>query len=123
MSYRVLWISLTLIGSVSQAYGIKISAALGAGDGELARKRTMTCLKIIGSFLIMLSSIVLLYTRKLGSIFTEDKEFHDMFESVSMPFANMVIWMNLSKAFALIFGAMGRSDVVFYLGLIGSWVG
>ena len=123
MSYRVLWISLTLIGSFSQAYGIKISAALGAGDGELARKRTMTCLKIIGSFLIMLSSIVLLYTRKLGSIFTEDREFLDMFESVSMPFANMVIWMNLSKAFALIFGAMGRSDVVFYLGLIGSWVG
>lgn len=123
MSYRVLWISLTLIGSFSQAYGIKISAALGAGDGELARKRTMTCLKFIGSFLIMLSSIVLLYTRKLGSIFTEDREFLDMFESVSMPFANMVIWMNLSKAFALIFGAMGRSDVVFYLGLIGSWVG
>jgi hypothetical protein len=33
MSYRVLWITLTFIGSVGSACGIKISAALGAGDG------------------------------------------------------------------------------------------
>ena len=55
--------------------------------------------------------------------FTDDEEFLDMFESIGIPFANMLIWLNLASVFSLIFGAMGRNDIVFYLGLIGSWVG
>lgn len=66
MSYRVLWITLTFIGSVASAGGIKISQALGAGDGELARKRTMTVMKLISVLLIILSSIVLMFTRRFG---------------------------------------------------------
>ena len=44
MSGKLLLIMLTFVGSISSAYGIKIAAALGAGDGELARKRTVTSL-------------------------------------------------------------------------------
>lgn len=96
MSYRVLWITLTFVGSIGSACTIKISAALGAGDGELAKKRTSAGMKIIGVFLIVLSSIVLMFTRQLGSIFTTDDDFLDIFESVRVPFATMMIWMNLA---------------------------
>jgi Na+-driven multidrug efflux pump len=35
----------------------------------------------------------------------------------------MMIWMNLAVANGIILGAMGRSKEIFYIGLIGSWVG
>jgi hypothetical protein len=35
----------------------------------------------------------------------------------------MMIWMNLAVANEIILGSMGRSSLIFKLGMIGSWVG
>lgn len=35
----------------------------------------------------------------------------------------MMFWMNLAVANEIVLGNMGRSKLVFYIGLVGSWVG
>jgi len=34
-----------------------------------------------------------------------------------------MIWMNLACANEVILGSMGRSSLVFWLGMVGSWIG
>ena len=69
-----------------------------------------------------MSFVVLKFTRELGNLFTSDDDFLDIFETVNIPFANMMFWMNLQVANNTILGAMGRTKDIFKLELIGSWI-
>ena len=78
---------------------------------------------MIAIILVLLSLVILFFSRQLGYLFTTEVKILDIFESINIPFANMMIWMNLAVANDTILGAMGRSSLVFKLGLIGSWIG
>ena len=123
VSYRILWICLTFIGSLGSACGIKISTAFGAGDGALAEKMIKLSLSMMLLILIILSSFIALNSRQLGKIFSEDEEVLSMFDQIGIPLAIWMAFMNLSVANEIILSNMGRSKLVLYLGLIGSWVG
>jgi Na+-driven multidrug efflux pump len=123
VSYRILWICLTFIGSLSSACGIKISQALGAGDSALAEKFVRLCLSMIALILVILSCFIALNARSLGKIFSDDEEILDMFESIRFPLAIWMLAMNLSVGNEIILSNMGRSKLVLYLGLVGSWIG
>ena len=71
----------------------------------------------------MLSGFIANNARLIGMIFTDEKPILDMFEKVNLPLAIWMISMNLSVANETILSNMGRSQLVLYLGLIGSWVG
>ena len=75
MSYRVLWITLTCSGAFGSACAIKISTAFGAGDSELAKKRVYIGYKMILGISIIMSCVVLRYTRELGNLFTSEDDF------------------------------------------------
>jgi len=45
-----------------------------------------------------------------------------MFESIKVPFALMMLFQNLEVANTIILVSMGRTSIVLYFGLVGSWV-
>ena len=123
VSYRVLWISLTLVGSIGGACGIKISQSFGAGDPETAQKQVRLCLSIIGLIILILSSFIAFNSRLIGKIFTDDPDILELFQQIRFPLALWMAAMNLSVANEIILSNSGRGKLVLYLGLIGSWVG
>jgi len=122
-SYRILWMCLTFIGSLSGAVGIKLGIALGGGEVDLARRVVWVGTTITAVILVALAAVVYVMPRKLGSIFSEDPIVLDMFEEIRVPLAWMMVVMNFSVNLEKIPLAMGRAKVVLVAGLIGSWVG
>jgi hypothetical protein len=61
--------------------------------------------------------------RAFGRIFTNDKDFLDLWEECWYPFLATLTLMNLSVAIERIPYSMGRTAAVFRMALIGSWLG
>ena len=80
--YRILWMCLIFIGSLGRAAGIKLSIALGAGEGRHARRIALVALLLALLTLVGLGAIVALFPRQLGSIFTSDEKLLDKYEEV-----------------------------------------
>jgi len=73
---------LIFIGSLGRAAGIKLSIALGAGEGRHARRIALVALLLALLTLVGLGAIVALFPRQLGSIFTSDEKLLDKYEEV-----------------------------------------
>eukprot|EP00939_MAST-03C_sp_MAST-3C-sp1_P001878 g1878.t1 len=121
-SYRILWIGLTLIGSVASAVGIKLGQNLGAKAVPRAKRVTLIGVSIAGGMASLLGLVVLSAPRLLGSIFSSDKSVLDKYEKIRIPFATLAVFMNLAVTLERIPMAMGRTREVFIAGFLGSWV-
>ena len=73
---------LIFIGSLGRAAGIKLTIALGAGEGRHARRIALVALFLALLTLVGLGAIVALFPRQLGSIFTGDEKLLDKYEEV-----------------------------------------
>jgi len=122
-SYRILWMCLIVVGSIAQAIGIKIGQALGAGDIHHAKFIFNTGFVLNVVLLFCLSLIVYVFPRALGSIFSNDPAILDQFSFIAFPFATCAFFMNLSVFLERIPLVMGRTQAIFFVGLIGSWIG
>uniref|UniRef100_A0A7S1KYX5 Protein DETOXIFICATION n=1 Tax=Alexandrium catenella TaxID=2925 RepID=A0A7S1KYX5_ALECA len=122
-SYRICWISLTFLGSIARAMGIKIGQDLGAGRAADAKRITMIGICLAVSVISVLSLAVVCAPRLCGRLFSNDPAVLDLFEEVRFPLAAFMASMNLGTMLETIPVALGRTSSVFYAGLIGSWVG
>lgn len=122
-SYRIMWIVLTMVGSVAGAAGIKTSIKLGNGDHLGARQAGYVGIALAFGILALVSFLLLSHMRLLGQIFTQDEEFLDLFESTRVPFTATLFLMCLAVAIERIPYAMGRTADVFWMGLVASWGG
>mmetsp|Transcript_23732 Transcript_23732/g.32674 ORF Transcript_23732/g.32674 Transcript_23732/m.32674 type:complete len:508 (-) Transcript_23732:78-1601(-) len=122
-SYRVLWMCLTFIGSLSGAVGIKLGIAFGSGRVASAKHTALVGTSLAAVILIGLAVVVYLFPRQLASIFSSDEVVVNMFEEIRLPLAWMMVVMNFSVNLERIPLAMGRSRAVMFLGFVGSWVG
>ena len=121
-SYRIMWIGLTFVGSVSAAVSIRLGIAFGRGDAADARYLSLIGMLIVCVFVVGVGSGIALFSRQLGSIFSSDPVILDEFERVGLPLALTTAFMNLSVAFESIVKSMGRPKIVLYTGFVGSWV-
>ena len=72
-SYRIMWIALILVGSLSGAASINMSMRLGAMNANGARQAAYTGLAMSSTILLVLSIAILLNSRLFGMIFTKDE--------------------------------------------------
>ena len=122
-SYRILWISLIFVGSLSGAAGIKIAIHLGKGNALAARQAAAVGVGLALIFLITLSSLVYYNSRLFGKLFTDDESYLDLFEECRLPFTCVLFFMNLSVGIETIPLSMGQTGNIFYAGFIASWFG
>lgn len=122
-SYRILWITLTFIGAVAGASGIKIAQRLGNGDHMSARQASQSGLLLSVVLLVLLSALVYFNARIFGMVFTHDEDYLNLFEECRLPFSCSLFLMNLAVAIETIPISMGRTETVFYSGFVASWLG
>jgi len=122
-SYRILWITLIFVGAISSASGVKIGLELGRGHSLAARQAGFVGISLVMVCLVVLAMLVYYNTRMFGRIFTNDESYLDLFEECRLPFAATLFFMNLAVGIEAIPISMGRTDSVFYCGLLASWLG
>mmetsp|Transcript_93 Transcript_93/g.220 ORF Transcript_93/g.220 Transcript_93/m.220 type:complete len:398 (-) Transcript_93:585-1778(-) len=122
-SYRILWITLIFVGSLSGAAGIKIGLRLGNGNAAAARQAAAVGVGLALLFLFFLSTIVYFNTRKIGMLFANDESYLDLFEECRLPFTCVLFFMSLSVGLETIPISMGQTGKVFYAGFFASWFG
>lgn len=122
-SYRILWITLTFIGALAGASGIKIAQRLGNGDHMSAKQASQSGVLLSVLLLLFLSTLVYFNTRVFGMVFTSDENYLVLFEECRLPFSCSLFFMNLAVAIETIPVSMGRTSTVFYSGFVASWLG
>lgn len=122
-SYRILWIALIFVGSLSGAAGIKIGLRLGSGDASAARQAASVGIGLALLFLLLLSAIVYFNIRMFGMLFTKNESYLDLFEECRLPFTCVLFFMNLSTGLEIIPVSMGQTGNVFYGGFAAGWLG
>mmetsp|Transcript_24875 Transcript_24875/g.41677 ORF Transcript_24875/g.41677 Transcript_24875/m.41677 type:complete len:506 (+) Transcript_24875:48-1565(+) len=122
-SYRITWMTLTVIGSLAGALRVKLAIQLGAKDITAGKRTVRICTAIVLIFLAALCAIVGLCVGHIARIFSNDPVIIDSYVGIRVPLCLMIFVMNLSVFFESIPAAMGRTRAPFYAGLAGSWVG
>lgn len=123
MSYRIIWIVLTLIIAVASAASIKIGTKLGNRDPNGARQSAYIGILISLMILLALSIFLSFHIRLFGKIFTDDQVFLDLLDDCKWPFIATLFFMNLSVAIEQVPTSMGRTKEVFWMGFVASWFG
>jgi len=120
-SYRIMWIVLILVNAISSASAIKMSMRLGNMDPNGARQAGLVAISLSFVILVVISALVFVYARGFGMIFTQDEKFMELFAEARLPFATTVFLMCFSVAIEKVPYSMGRTNEVFWMGLIASW--
>jgi MATE family multidrug resistance protein len=123
VSYRICWICLTFVGSLTSAVGIQLNLALGRGSSAAAKRQVSIGLSVCALVLGVIGVIIVLIPRLLGRLFSDDEVILDLFESSRWTLMIYVVLMNFAVCLELIPSAAGRTKSIFYAGLIGSWGG
>ena len=171
--YRILWMGLTLVGSISYATSILLGQTMGRGDVKQSRLLVGVGMSLALVVAMVLGGVVAVIPRQLGNIFrfrtdshythllhppptlthppqalthflthpfthslthsstpspthpptSNDVSLLDKFEEIRVPLAVVTTLMNFSVALERVPVAMGRTKVVLFFGLIGSWIG
>lgn len=122
-SYRIMWIALIMVGSMSGASAINMSLRLGRNEPVGARQAGYVGVAMAAAILGVLSILILVHSDWFGRIFTNDELFLSMFNEASTPFTFTLFFMNLAVAIERIPYSMGRTKEVFWMGLVASWGG
>ena len=122
-SYRIMWMALTLTGSLGGAIATKLGLRLGAGDAKGARRGVRIGLIVSVVLLSMIVVVVITIPRQLAKIFTNDAKLLDLFERCRYEFAAALFMMNFAVVCERVPFGMGRAKAVLYAGAVGSWVG
>ena len=121
-SYRFMWAGIVFVGAVASAVSIRLGIAFGKGDALDGKFISSIGMVIVIVFVAGIGTVIALFARQLGTLFSSDPVILDEFERCALPLAATTVLMNLSVAFEGIVKAMGRPKIVLYIGLMGSWV-
>jgi MATE family multidrug resistance protein len=123
ISYRIMWITLVMVGSLSSATSIKMGLLLGQGNWQRARQAGYVGI-FVSLFIISSISCTMLHQLPFFvTIFTRDETFLAHFEATRWPFVATLFLMNFSVAIEKLLVSLGRTSEVFWMGFVASWVG
>ena len=120
-SYRILWMCLIFIGSIGGALGVKVANSLGSGEVAGAKHTIVTALTISAQLLLIFVSVLLMLTAPIASIFSPDPEMINKYKECALPLAITMLTMNGSVLLERIPLVCGRTSLVFWIGVVGSW--
>ena len=122
-SYRLMWMALTLTGSLGGAVATKLGLRLGAGDHLGARQGVIVGLTVACGVLVLISLLVIAIPEELAKIFTEDSKLIETFAGCRYEFAAALFTMNFAVVCERVPFGMGRARAVLVAGGLGSWAG
>ena len=106
-AYRIMWIALIFVVSISAAASINMSIRLGKMDPNGAKQAGEVSIGMAVFMLLFLVSFILIRNRWFGLIFTSDEEFLELFAECAIPFTVSLFFMNISIALERIPYTMG----------------
>lgn len=115
--------TLTLVGSLGSALGARLGIQVGQSDIAGGKQTVMVGSGMCCGALAFLCVVVYNMVRPIGAIFSGDPAVIEQFVQARLSLVVMIFNMNLSVFLERILMALGRSKIVFYAGVIGSWVG
>eukprot|EP00035_Acanthoeca_spectabilis_P006906 m.130486 g.130486 ORF g.130486 m.130486 type:complete len:494 (-) comp13713_c0_seq8:102-1583(-) len=92
-SYRILWMCLVISGSIGGATSIKMARTFGLGRPGQAKQSAMVGGFLVFSVLGGLATIVAIFPRELGSVFTTDNAILDVFVDIRFALAAMMVYV------------------------------
>jgi multidrug resistance protein, MATE family len=119
--FRIMWLVMTLTAALSVAAGIKTGQRLGSMDYQGAKQAGWVGIYLSVVVLCVTGFIVVWRIRWFGRVFSDDREFLDLFEEVRWPFTLTLVLMNLSIALERVLYTLGRSREIFWYGFVASW--
>ena len=122
-SYRIIWMTLIFVTSISTAAGINIGIRLGKFEPDGAQQAAYVGIGVCFIFLLIISYLASSRIRWIGSIFTNDTVLLDMLDDCRYPFVATLFFMNLASAIERVPLSMGRTKTVFWSGFVASWFG
>jgi len=122
-SYRILWMTLTVVGSLAYAVRVRLANFLGAAASRNAQKAVAAGCILTCGVLVGLACAVLVSTRDIAELFTNDGQILALFQECRVPLSMTLFFMNLSIFLEQIPLAMGRTRTTFWAGAVGSWLG
>jgi multidrug resistance protein, MATE family len=122
-SYRILWMTLILTVAFASSMSIALNISFGANQPKNAKLIVTVGILLILATLTVLGTAVYIATSAglTGQIFSQDPEILALFRATALPMTIVTVFMPLSVALEKIPLSMGRSRVVLFFGLIGSW--
>jgi Na+-driven multidrug efflux pump len=122
-SYRIMWMALVLVNAIASASAINMNIRLGKMDHAGAKQAGHVGVGLAAFVLSILGILIVTHVRFFGIIFTNDEAFLSLFEAARWPFSVTLVFMNLAVAIERIPFSMGRTNEVFWIGLVASWGG
>lgn len=119
--YRVMWLGLTLVGSIGSAVSVKLGKELGAGSEDGAKRVLKSGYFLVAAVEGFLIAMLLLFVRQLSQVFSSDEEVVQRFVDVKMPLSVMLIFMSFSVYLESLVAGTGRTREIFLIGVFGSW--
>lgn len=120
-AYRILWMSLIVIGSVGSAMGVLLGQELGRGNHLGAKAVASTCLVLALGLVVLLAAVFYCIPEKIALIFSSDEDVIELYKDVALPLTATLIAMNLSVLLERVPLSCGRTQIVLWTGVIGSW--
>jgi MATE family multidrug resistance protein len=122
-SYRILWMTLILTVAFAASMSISLNIAFGSNQPKNAKLIVTVGVLLILATLTILGTAVYIATAAgaTGRIFSDDADILALFRETALPMTIVTVFMPLSVALEKIPLSMGRSRVVLFVGLIGSW--
>ena len=122
-SYRIMWLSLAVAGSLGAAVGARLGVRLGERDPRRAKHGIRVGLGFTVVTLLVLAVTVAAIPRQLGSIFTRDPKLLRRFVKGRYALAAVVFLMNLAVVLEKVPVACGHTKKIFFVGFLASWLG
>ena len=122
-SYRIIWMTLIFVTSVSSAAGINIGIRLGKFEPDGARQAAYVGIGLCFVSLLIISYLTSSRIRQIGSVFTNDAVLLDILDECKYAFVATLFFMNLAVAIERVPLSMGRTNTVFWCGFVASWFG
>ena len=116
-----MWIVLVMIMALAGASGINMSIRLGSNNPDGAKQAGHIGIWLCSLFSWAIGFFVWIKVEWFGKIFTNDEVFLKLFAECRTPFAITLVVMNMSVAIEKVPYAMGRTQAVFWMGLVASW--
>ena len=88
---------------------VKLGMALGAGQPAQARQLCIISSTVALILCVLISFLIIRYSRQLGKLFTNDPELLDMYANVGMPLSAMLITFSMACFFERILMTMGEA--------------
>ncbi|KAJ8602095.1 hypothetical protein CTAYLR_001651 [Chrysophaeum taylorii] len=121
-SYRIMWLTLTIAGSLGAAVGTKVAIALGANEPRKARRLARLGISLAVSLLFFMALLVFAIPRQLALVFTSDENLVKKFVDARSLISAAVFFMNLAVVLERVPVACGRTRLVFVCGFVASWL-